>query len=92
VCTDNVMELRINGTEGGTICKCIAFLPGCVLDGAHWDFNLRIDSKPDLAARLCHAIGLDLLRPLGVVMSTKQLSGHEHGHRGLKIEIEGDRR
>jgi hypothetical protein len=61
--TDNVMELGIDGTEDGTVCKCVAFLSGCVLDGAYWDFNLRIDGKPDIAARLCHAIGLDLLRP-----------------------------
>jgi hypothetical protein len=61
--TDNVMELRINGTEDGTICKCIALLPGCMFDRTYWDFDLRIDGKPDVATRLHHAISLDLLRP-----------------------------
>jgi hypothetical protein len=61
--TDNVTELGIDGTEDGTVCKCIALLPGCVFDRTYWDFDLRIDGKPDVAARLCHAISLNLLRP-----------------------------
>jgi hypothetical protein len=60
---DNVMELGINGMEDGTVCKCIALLPGCVFDRTYWDFDLRINGKPDVAARLHHAISLDLLRP-----------------------------